>query len=127
MCCFRRSLVIGSVMVSAIVSLQAQSSTTYPVRDPHTAGYVKATELPDGANAPADRDGNFILGPTHAPAPEVTVREGVPQAIERARGIERAPIGPGALRVVEEVARALVAPGARDGRGLRKRRDRRVR
>jgi enterochelin esterase family protein len=81
MCCFRRSLVIGSVTVSAIVSLQAQSSTTYPVRDPLTAGYVKATELPDGANAPADRNGNFILGPTHTPAPEVTVRKGVPQGM----------------------------------------------
>jgi iron(III)-enterobactin esterase len=81
MCCFRRSLVIASVMVSAMVSLWAQSSTAYPVRDPHTAGYVKATELPDGANAPADRDGNFILGPTHTPSPEVTVREGVPQGM----------------------------------------------
>ena len=76
-----RSLVIAAVMVSAMVSLRAQSSTTYPVRDPHTAGYVKATELPDGANAPADRDGNFILGPTHTPAPEVTVRENVPQGM----------------------------------------------
>ena len=76
---FPRSLVIAAVMVSAMVSLRAQSSTSYPVRDPHTAGYVKATELPDGANAPADRDGNFILGPTHTPAPEVTVRESVPR------------------------------------------------
>jgi hypothetical protein len=32
-----------------------------PTRDPHTAGYVKATELPDGENAPAQVDGNFIL------------------------------------------------------------------
>ena len=24
-------------------------------------------------------DGNFILGPTHNPAPEMTVQEGVPQ------------------------------------------------
>jgi iron(III)-enterobactin esterase len=81
MCCLRRSLVIASVIVSAMVSLRAQSSTTYPVRDPHTAGYVKATELPDGANAPANRDGNFILGPTHSPTPQVTVREGVPQGM----------------------------------------------
>jgi len=40
---------------------------------------VTATELPDGANAPADKDGNFILGPTHTPAPEMTAHEGVPQ------------------------------------------------
>ena len=52
---------------------------TPPTRDPNTPGYVKATDLPDGTNAPANADGNFILGPTHNPAPEVTVKEGVPQ------------------------------------------------
>ncbi len=50
-----------------------------PTRDPNTPGYVTAKELPDGANAPANADGNFILGPTHNPAPETTDREGVPQ------------------------------------------------
>ena len=57
----------------------AQTRPTPPTRDPHTPGYVQAFELPDGANAPADQDGNFILGPTHTPAPETTVHEGVPQ------------------------------------------------
>jgi len=61
----------------------AQTHTTArptpPTRDPHTPGYVEAKELPDGANAPADSDGNFILGPTHEPAPEMTVRAGVPE------------------------------------------------
>ncbi len=52
---------------------------TPPTRDPHTPGYVTAKELPDGANAPANADGNFILGPTHNPAPEMTAQEGVPQ------------------------------------------------
>ena len=52
---------------------------TPPARDPHTPGYVAAKDLPDGANAPADADGNFILGPTHNPAPEMIVQEGVPQ------------------------------------------------
>lgn len=52
---------------------------TPPTRDPLTPGYVSARELPDGANAPADADGNFILGPTHNPAPESTVQPGVPQ------------------------------------------------
>jgi enterochelin esterase-like enzyme len=42
-----------------------------PTRDPNTPGYVTARELPDGANAPADADGNFIIGPTHTPAPEM--------------------------------------------------------
>jgi len=50
-----------------------------PTRDPSTPGYVTAKELPDGANAPADADGNFIIGPTHTPAPEMTVQQGVPQ------------------------------------------------
>jgi enterochelin esterase-like enzyme len=50
-----------------------------PTRDPHTPGYVAAKELPDGASAPANADGNFILGPTHDPAPEMTVQAGVPQ------------------------------------------------
>jgi enterochelin esterase-like enzyme len=35
--------------------------------------------LPDGVNAPASADGNFILGPTHNPAPEMAAQEGVPQ------------------------------------------------
>ncbi|MGD0360164.1 MAG: alpha/beta hydrolase-fold protein [Bryobacteraceae bacterium] len=52
---------------------------TPPTRDPDTPGYVKAKELPDGANAPANADGNFILGPTHNPAPEMTAHEDVPQ------------------------------------------------
>ncbi len=52
---------------------------TPPTRDPHTPGYVTAKELEDGANAPANADGNFILGPTHTAAPEMTAQEGVPQ------------------------------------------------
>ena len=50
-----------------------------PTRDPHTPGYVQAKELPDGEVPPAGAEGNFIIGPTHNPAPEMTVRDGVPQ------------------------------------------------
>jgi enterochelin esterase family protein len=50
-----------------------------PTRDPNTPGYVTARDLPDGTVPPADADGNFIIGPTHDPAPEMTVQEGVPQ------------------------------------------------
>ena len=46
-----------------------------PTRDPHTPGYVQAKELPDGAVPPADQDGNFIIGPTHPPAAEMTAQE----------------------------------------------------
>ncbi|HKW56683.1 MAG TPA: alpha/beta hydrolase-fold protein [Candidatus Acidoferrum sp.] len=47
------------------VSAQQTLRPTPPTRDPDTAGYVTAKKLPDGANAPADADGNFIIGPTH--------------------------------------------------------------
>jgi len=50
-----------------------------PTRDPHTPGYVTATELTDGTVPRADAYGNFIIGPTHNPAPEMTVQPGVPQ------------------------------------------------
>jgi enterochelin esterase-like enzyme len=50
-----------------------------PTRDPNTPGYVTAKELPDGAVPPPDADGNFIIGPTHTPAPEAVVQDGVPQ------------------------------------------------
>jgi iron(III)-enterobactin esterase len=46
-----------------------------PTRDPHTAGYVKAEELPDGTVPPADKNGDFIIGPTHTPAAEMTAQD----------------------------------------------------
>jgi enterochelin esterase family protein len=52
---------------------------TPPTRDPHTSGYVTATELPDGANPPANADGDFILGPTHPPASGMSKHPEVPQ------------------------------------------------
>lgn len=76
---------IPLALVFAAPSLIAQATAarparpTPPMRDPHTPGYVTATELPDGANPPANVDGNFILGPTHDPAPEMSVHPGVPQ------------------------------------------------
>ena len=74
-------LLIGPIVFlgDAFAQTGATTRPTPPARDPHTAGYVEAKELPDGANAPADADGNFILGPTHNPAPEMTVRAGVPE------------------------------------------------
>ena len=54
---------------------QAQS----PIRDPHTPGYVPAKELPDGAIPSPHNNGNFIIGPTHDPAPESIVQANVPQ------------------------------------------------
>jgi hypothetical protein len=50
-----------------------------PTRDPNTPGYVSGRELPDGAVPPASANGNFIIGPTHTLAPEMTVGEDVPK------------------------------------------------
>jgi dienelactone hydrolase len=48
-----------------IVLAQSTSRPAPPTRDPHTTGYVRAKELPDGAVPPAEAEGNFIVGPTH--------------------------------------------------------------
>ena len=50
---------------------------TPPTRDPHTPGYVTAKELRDGANPPADVDGNFIIGPTYAAPLETPAQNGM--------------------------------------------------
>jgi len=67
-------------LVSAVAVAAAQTPRpTPPTRDPNTPGYVTAKELPDGSVPPPTADGNFIIGPTHNPAPEMTVQDGVPQ------------------------------------------------
>jgi hypothetical protein len=53
--------------------------TQPPTRDPNNPNYPRATELPDGTLPPAGAEGNFIIGPTHAPAPETIAKEGVPK------------------------------------------------
>ena len=54
-------------------------STKPPTRDPKNPNYPRATELPDGTLPPAGAEGNFIIGPTHAPAPETVTKDGVPK------------------------------------------------
>src|SRR5215468_9024669 len=46
-----------------------------PTRDPHSHDYVTAKELPDGAVPSANVDGNFIIGPTHSPARELSAQD----------------------------------------------------
>ena len=61
---------------------QRQSRPPRPTpvaRDPNTAGFVKAKELPDGQVPSPDEDGNFIIGPTHPKAPEMTPGDDVPR------------------------------------------------
>src|SRR6202140_436049 len=78
---FLISLMTGldPAMAQAPAAAARPARPTPPTRDPNTPGYVTAKDLPDGASAPANVDGNFILGPTHNPAPEMTAQEGVPQ------------------------------------------------
>ncbi len=72
-----RKLWLLTACVLAFPAMAADRPTP-PTRDPATPGYVKATELPDGQIPGADTYGNFIIGPTHAPAPEMTAA-GIPQ------------------------------------------------
>ena len=88
----KAALFLGLALSLAIVACAAFAQTpaepppaaqrparpTPPTRDPSTAGYVAAKVLPDGTNVPPNADGNFILGPTHSPAPETIVKEDVP-------------------------------------------------
>ena len=69
------------VFARAQGNLAMQSSTVItdpPTRDPHAPSSVAAHELPGGEVPPATADGNFILGPTHRPAPQAIPIAGVP-------------------------------------------------
>src|SRR5208282_2893951 len=74
-------------LLAGINPATAQSTTNHlarptpPARDPNTAGYVAAKELPDGTIPPVDTDGNFIIGPTHLRASEIVVQTSVPQGM----------------------------------------------
>jgi enterochelin esterase-like enzyme len=65
--------------VSSPLALAAPGKPGDPVRDPHSPGYVKATELPDGQVPSPNVDGNFILGPAHPVAPEMQPSSDVPK------------------------------------------------
>jgi enterochelin esterase-like enzyme len=71
-----------------------------PTRDPHTPGYVQAKELPDGAVPSPKENGNFIIGPTHNPAPEMTDAEDTPKGtiVEFTMKSEESKIYPGIAR-----------------------------
>jgi hypothetical protein len=49
-----------------------------PTRDPKILNYPRATELPDGTLPPSKAEGNFIIGPTHSPTPELAAQDGAP-------------------------------------------------
>ena len=70
--------------------------TLPPTRDPKNPNYPQATELPDGTLPPIKAEGNFIIGPTHSPAPELTAQDGAPtgkdlflhDVVERQHGLQ---------------------------------------
>lgn len=70
-----QGLLLGAFVSLASITVAAPE---WPLRDPHTPGYVQATELPDGAVPSAAADGNFIIGPTHLKAPGMTPAAGIP-------------------------------------------------
>jgi iron(III)-enterobactin esterase len=69
---------VMSVSSQSPPPIQNTKRPTPPTRDPHTPGYVAATELPDGSNPPANVDGNFILGPTHDAPPSPSAQDAIP-------------------------------------------------
>src|SRR3954449_4580824 len=101
------SFLVGAAMAQTPPPAQAPAAQggraarpTPPTRDAHTPGYVDAKELPDGAVPSPKEDGNFIIGPTHNPAPEMAVKEGVPQGqvIEFVMKSEESKMYPGIAR-----------------------------
>ena len=74
-------ILIGSMALAwagqtaALPQAQQAARPEPPSRDPHSPGYVQAKELSDGTVPPPDQDGDFIIGPTHSPAPEMTAQD----------------------------------------------------
>ena len=91
------SMLTGMGMVLA-EARPAPAQTTATGLPPATPALAK--ELPDDMNAPSAGDGNFILGPTHTPAPEAAVQAGVPQGtvIEFTMSSAESKIYPGIAR-----------------------------
>jgi len=71
----------NAALLGTVMSLMTgvNPALAQTARDPHTPGYVTATDLPDGTVPSPTEDGNFIIGPTHNRAPEVTVNPNAPQ------------------------------------------------
>ncbi len=74
------------ILLFTCLPARAQQPVTSPARDrpvpptraPDTPGFPDAKELPDGVLPPAGQEGNFVLGPTHVPAPQTRSQPNVP-------------------------------------------------
>ena len=71
-------LVLAVLATASSASAQASERPAPPIRDPHTAGYVTAKELPDRVLPRPNADGNYILGPTHTPSPDINSDDATP-------------------------------------------------
>ncbi len=71
-------LFVGLLSSSRLIG-QTPARPTPPTRDPSNPAYVPAKELPDATLPLPTQDGNFILGPTHPAAPEMTPAASIPQ------------------------------------------------
>lgn len=81
---FRRKVyccAVLSLVLAVSGAFAAPPRLAPPARDPSGPGFVTATALPDGAVPPIAADGNFIIGPTHTPAPETMMNSQVPQGV----------------------------------------------
>ena len=74
-----RRILVFALCTAAIASGAPAPAQAPPTRDPHTPGYVQATELPDGSVPSPHADGNFIIGPTHPAAPEMNTEPTAPK------------------------------------------------
>ena len=78
-CLFAALLLVAPVLHTQTPALPAPPARPVPpTRDAATPGFVAAKPLSDGALPPSSAEGNYILGPTHAPAPETLPRPNVP-------------------------------------------------
>ena len=71
-----RSIAAG--MLLQLICASNPAIAQVPTRDAHTPGYVTAIELPDGTIPPTGTNGNYIIGPTHNPAPQSLPSTNVP-------------------------------------------------
>jgi enterochelin esterase family protein len=76
---FFRTTSLAAFLFATLCCAQTPAHTPPPTRDPHTPGYVTATELTDDTLPTPTANGNYILGSAHTPAPESTVHPSVPQ------------------------------------------------
>jgi enterochelin esterase family protein len=83
-----RPAIVSAQFAQAAASPPPSERPEPPTRDPHTAGFVNAKELPDGSTPPADADGNFILGPTHNPSSQISSQISAPNSLPNGKVIE---------------------------------------